>query len=146
MFLIICIGVLVICFNVVLQSITTVYSLKYLHRFNSKRNKVSIKEVLVQMSLSISFLTLLHGLQCIIWACVFYFNPAIDNLYNFNEALYFSLVTFTTVGYGDVVIETEWKLLAGLEAINGIMMVGWSTTLMFSYLQVILKKNISNKD
>ncbi len=98
------------------------------------------------MSLSISFLTLLHGLQCVIWACVFYFNPAIDNLYNFNEALYFSLVTFTTVGYGDVVIETEWKLLAGLEAINGIMMVGWSTALMFSYLQVILKKNISNKD
>ena len=54
------------------------------------------------MSLSISFLTLLHGLQCVIWACVFYFNPAIDNLYNFNEALYFSLVTFTTVGYGDI--------------------------------------------
>ncbi|MDM1524288.1 two pore domain potassium channel family protein [Empedobacter sp. 225-1] len=78
-----------------------------------------------------------------IWAAAFYFNPNIDNLYSFQEALYFSFITFTTVGYGDVVIDSEWKILAGLEAINGIMMVGWSTALMFSYLQIILKKNIS---
>ncbi|MFV0226029.1 potassium channel family protein [Empedobacter falsenii] len=90
-----------------------------------------------------SLLTLLHGAQSTIWAAAFYFNPNIDNLYSFQEALYFSFITFTTVGYGDVVIDSEWKILAGLEAINGIMMVGWSTALMFSYLQIILKKNIS---
>ena len=98
------------------------------------------------MAISVSFLTLLHGAQCTIWAATFYFNPNIDNLYSFQEAIYFSLITFTTVGYGDVVIDSEWKIMAGLEAINGIMMVGWSTALMFSYLQVILKKNISNND
>ncbi|WP_219034195.1 potassium channel family protein [Empedobacter falsenii] len=95
------------------------------------------------MALSVSLLTLLHGAQCTIWAATFYFNPNIDNLYSFQEAIYFSLITFTTVGYGDVVIDSEWKIMAGLEAINGIMMVGWSTALMFSYLQIILKKNIS---
>ncbi|GEM53536.1 two pore domain potassium channel family protein [Empedobacter brevis] len=95
------------------------------------------------MALSVSLLTLLHGAQCTIWAATFYFNPNIDNLYSFEEAIYFSLITFTTVGYGDVVIDSEWKILAGLEAINGIMMVGWSTALMFSYLQIILKKNIA---
>ena len=95
------------------------------------------------MAISVSFLTLLHGAQCTIWAATFYFNPNIDNLYSFQEAIYFSLITFTTVGYGDVVIDSEWKIMAGLEAINGIMMVGWSTALMFSYLQIILKKNIT---
>ncbi|SFN53381.1 Ion channel [Algoriella xinjiangensis] len=143
MFLIILIGVFIICINVVLQSIITVFSLKYLHQFNSKKNRISIKAVLLQMSLSVSLLTLLHGAQCTIWAAAFYFNPEIDNLYNFKEAIYFSLITFTTVGYGDVVIDSDWKILGGLEAINGIMMVGWSTALMFSYLQIILKKNIS---
>ena len=73
----------------------------------------------------------------------FLFQSNIDNLYSFQEAIYFSLITFTTVGYGDVVIDSEWKIMAGLEAINGIMMVGWSTALMFSYLQIILKKNIT---
>ncbi|MCA4777964.1 ion channel [Empedobacter stercoris] len=52
------------------------------------------------------------------WAAAFYFNLNIDNLYSFQEALYFSFITFTTVGYGDVVIDSEWKILAGLEAIN----------------------------
>lgn len=70
------------------------------------------------MALSVSLLTLLHGTQCTIWAAAFYFNPNIDNLYSFQEVLYFSFITFTTVGYGDVVIDSEWKILAGLEAIN----------------------------
>ena len=143
MFLIILFGVLIICINVILQSVITVFSLKYLHQFNSKKKRISIKAVLLQMSLSVSLLTLLHGAQCTIWAAAFYFNPEIDNLYSFKEAIYFSLITFTTVGYGDVVIDSDWKILGGLEAINGIMMVGWSTALMFSYLQIILKKNIS---
>mgnify|MGYP001293277496 CR=1 FL=1 len=143
MFLIICFGVLIICMNVILQSTFTVHSLKYLHKFNFKNQRLSISHVLWQMALSVSLLTLLHGAQCTIWAAAFYFNPNIDNLYSFQEALYFSFITFTTVGYGDVVIDSEWKILAGLEAINGIMMVGWSTALMFSYLQIILKKNIS---
>ncbi|MEG0929709.1 potassium channel family protein [Algoriella sp.] len=143
MFLIILFGVLIICINVILQSVITVFSLKYLHQFNSKKGEISIKAVLFQTSLSVSLLTLLHGAQCTIWAATFYFNPNIDNLYSFKEAIYFSLITFTTVGYGDVVINGDWKILAGLEAINGIMMVGWSTALMFSYFQIILKKNIS---
>ena len=143
MFLIILFGVLIICINVILQSVITVFSLKYLHQFNSKKGEISIKAVLFQTSLSVSLLTLLHGAQCTIWAATFYFNPNIDNLYSFKEAIYFSLITFTTVGYGDVVINGDWKILAGLEAINGIMMVGWSTALMFSYFQSILKKNIS---
>ena len=143
MFLIICFGVLIICLNVILQSTVTVYSLKYLHKFNLKKQRLTFSEVLWQMAISVSFLTLLHGAQCTIWAATFYFNPNIDNLYSFQEAIYFSLITFTTVGYGDVVIDSEWKIMAGLEAINGIMMVGWSTALMFSYLQIILKKNIT---
>ncbi|MGV0946186.1 potassium channel family protein [Empedobacter falsenii] len=143
MFLIICLGVLIICVNVILQSTVTVYSLKYLHKLNLKKQRLTFSEVLWQMATSVSFLTLLHGAQCTIWAATFYFNPNIDNLYSFQEAIYFSLITFTTVGYGDVVIDSEWKIMAGLEAINGIMMVGWSTALMFSYLQIILKKNIT---
>lgn len=143
MFLIICFGVVIICVNVFLQSTVTVYSLKYLHKFNLKKQRLTFSQVLLQMAISVSFLTLLHGAQCTIWAATFYFNPNIDNLYSFQEAIYFSLITFTTVGYGDIVIDSEWKIMAGLEAINGIMMVGWSTALMFSYLQIILKKNIS---
>jgi voltage-gated potassium channel Kch len=42
-------------------------------------------------------------------------------------ALYFSTVTFSTIGYGDVVPEPGWRLLAALEGINGFLLIGWST-------------------
>ncbi len=85
------------------------------------------------------FFTLLHGGQCTLWAAVYYFNPHISSLSSFSESIYFSLITFTTIGYGDVVIDSEWRIIAGLEAINGIMLVGWSTAMVFAFLQVIYK-------
>jgi hypothetical protein len=42
-------------------------------------------------------------------------------------AVYFSLVTYTTIGYGDVVLEPAWRVLAGIEGLTGIILVGWST-------------------
>jgi len=46
---------------------------------------------------------------------------------DFPSALYFSTVTFSTVGYGDVIAHSDWRMLAALEGINGFMMIGWST-------------------
>ena len=45
-------------------------------------------------------------------------------------ALYFSAVTFTTLGYGDVVLDQRWRLLASFEAANGIIMFGWTTAIV----------------
>jgi len=47
-------------------------------------------------------------------------------------ALYFSSVTYTTVGYGDVVLPEGWRLAGGIEALTGILMCGWSTGFFFS--------------
>lgn len=46
---------------------------------------------------------------------------------DFDAALYLSTVTFSTVGYGDVVPAVEWRLLAALEGVTGFLMIGWST-------------------
>ncbi len=46
---------------------------------------------------------------------------------DFETALYFSTTTFSTVGYGDVVPHEEWRILAGLESVNGFLLIGWST-------------------
>ncbi|PWV99105.1 ion channel [Hoeflea marina] len=47
-------------------------------------------------------------------------------------ALYFSTSSFSTVGYGDVVIEKDWRLLAALESINGFLLIGWSTAYLIA--------------
>lgn len=62
-----------------------------------------------------------------IWALTY---VAVGAFSGFDEALYFSTVTFTTLGYGDIVIHSGWRLLAGIEAANGTIMFGWTTALI----------------
>ena len=70
------------------------------------------------------------GLFCVvsleIWlwaACYLVLRAAPD----FASALYLSTITFSTVGYGDIVPAMAWRLLAALEGITGFLMIGWST-------------------
>ena len=54
---------------------------------------------------------------------------------DFETALYFSFVTFTTLGYGDITLSEGWRLLSGIEALNGLLLVGWTTALLFAIVQ-----------
>lgn len=51
------------------------------------------------------------------------------------EALYFSAVTYTTLGFGDVTLGGTWRILSSLEAANGILMFGWTTALLAAAVQ-----------
>ena len=94
---------------------------------------------------SFLFFTLLHGFQTLLWALVYTLIPETGEIFSdFSEAWYFSMVTFTTLGYGDITLTGHWRLLSGIEAINGIMLIGWSTAMMYSLIQQIYKSINSN--
>lgn len=59
-----------------------------------------------------------------LWAACYL---VIDLLPDLETALYFSIVTFSTIGYGDIVPARDWRVLAALEGINGFLFIGWST-------------------
>lgn len=59
----------------------------------------------------------------------------ITTLPDLESALYFSMVTFTTVGYGDVVVTGNWRILAALESANGVVIFGWTTALIVYVVQ-----------
>jgi voltage-gated potassium channel len=69
----------------------------------------------------------LHVLEVLIWAGAYVALSAIAGL---EEAVYFSIVTFTTVGYGDVVLPRDWRILGASEAAAGILLFGWSIALL----------------
>lgn len=73
------------------------------------------------------FVMLVQTVNVWIWAMVFYLLGAFDQ---FEPALYFSLVSFTTVGFGDIILGHEWRLLSGLTAAAGFLSFGWSTAYM----------------
>ena len=80
-------------------------------------------------------LILLHVLEAFLWALLFMVLPARGGLDSFREALYFSMVTFTTLGYGDITLNADWRLLAGVEGMVGIVVFGLTTALLFAVIQ-----------
>jgi len=81
--------------------------------------------VLVQL---FAVLLLLHLMQVSLWALLYWWQIGWD----FNTALYFSTVTYATIGYGDVVPPTQWRLVAVTEGLTGVLMLGWSSALVFA--------------
>jgi Ion channel len=53
-----------------------------------------------------------------------------------SDLLYFAFVNYTTLGYGDVTPVKEWRLVGPMAAMNGVLLFGWSTAVLF---QVLLK-------
>jgi voltage-gated potassium channel Kch len=71
-------------------------------------------------------------IEVALWAAAYLILGAISSV---EKALYFSGVTFTTLGYGDVLLEAHWRLLGPLEAANGIIMFGWTTAIVIAVVQ-----------
>jgi Ion channel len=88
------------------------------------------------LTLSISVLCVFsaHVVEIWIWAVFFLF---IEDIPTLETALYFSTSTFTTVGYGDLTLSENWRLLGSLESANGMILFGWSTAFIFEIVRRI---------
>jgi hypothetical protein len=74
-------------------------------------------------------LILIHLIEIAVWALLYLWWGCLPDA---ESAFYFSGATYTTVGYGDVVLPKPWRLLAPLEAMTGVLMCGLSTGLFFA--------------
>jgi len=72
---------------------------------------------------------LAHLLEITVWGLYYYWRDILPDL---ETSVYFSAVTYATIGYGDVVPPPDWRLLAGMEGLVGILMCGWSGGFFFA--------------
>lgn len=80
-----------------------------------------------------------HTIQVWLWAAVLLYIDAFNYLY---DALYFSLVTYTTVGYGDVVLPVEFRVFGAFGGVTGILCFGISTAFLVSLINKLLPKSL----
>jgi hypothetical protein len=73
----------------------------------------------------------LHGLEIWAFALVYDVTGAVRGL---EPSLYFSTISYSTVGYNDAHIATSWRLTGAFESILGVIMLGWSTSFFFRML------------
>ena len=78
----------------------------------------------------------LHTLEIWAWAVLY---MSLGQFESLERALYFSTVTFTTLGYGDITLTPRWQVLSGLEAANGIILFGVSTAFVFAVLKYLFE-------
>ena len=86
------------------------------------------------------WIILLHVVEIALWAGVYAWRGAMPDL---TSAMYFSAVTYTTTGYGDLVLPPNWRLVGAVEALTGILMCGWSTGSFFAVLNYKLRTGMS---
>ena len=113
---------------------------KYAHLYNTGFDKKAVWFLIF----TASFLLFLNFLEATIWGFTYYLLPGITEFDTLEKSIYFSLVTFTTLGYGDITISSSNRILAGFEAMNGILLLGWSTTMMFSIMQQLMRNAFKN--
>ena len=75
------------------------------------------------------WIILLHLVEIAAWAFFYTWENGLPDL---QTAFYFSAVTYTTTGYGDVLLPNEWRVAGGIEALTGILMCGWSAAFFFA--------------
>lgn len=71
-----------------------------------------------------------------LWA-VMYKMLNINELKTLEDSVYFSTVSFTTLGFGDIVLKDQWRILSGIEAANGIVLLGWSTAFLIEVMGAV---------
>ncbi|MEZ5199484.1 MAG: potassium channel family protein [Bacteroidales bacterium] len=76
-------------------------------------------------------------IEALFWAITYMMLGAVEV---FENALYFSIVTYTTLGYGDITLTENYRLLASLQAANGIIIFGWSTAITMAVVQKLYFK------
>ena len=80
----------------------------------------------------VSLLMATHALEVIVWAAAY---ALADAAPAGADLVYFAFVNYTTLGYGDVVPVERWQLLGPMTAMNGVLMFGWSTAVIFEVLR-----------
>ena len=129
-------GVLVI--SVVIQVLAVLWMLRYLgHRMARGKLGQGLWGDVGALSTVMSVLFVGHLVQIGIWARLFL---AIEEFPDYATAFYHSAVNFASLGYGDIVMSEEWRLLGALEAGNGVLMFGLSAAAMYALVIKLMEE------
>lgn len=127
---------LLIAITICIHGLGTIYWLRYLLAHDTLADgRIRPAKVLSVFISTAIVLISLHIIEIFIWAFAYIMVLPDGELQSLESAFYFSAVTFTTLGYGDITLSSDWRILSGLQAINGILLIGWTTAFLFAVLQ-----------
>jgi voltage-gated potassium channel len=128
-------GIVAVC--VVIHVIGMVSLIEWLL---DQRTTLERKTGMTQFSLLLivifAIVILLHLAETAIWAAFYSWRHLFPD---YETSLYFSLGSYTTIGYGDVVLPQRWRLLGGIEGVSGVLLCGLSTAFIFAIVNALFQ-------
>jgi hypothetical protein len=126
------IGSAMIIVTTLIQGVFTMVGVEKMGDYVDRHHEPGLLWSTLRLCFFVLWLFLGTILEVWCWALLYLFLGALETI---EKAVYFSTVTFTTLGFGDIVLDEEWRLLSSFEAANGLLMFGWSTALVFVGVQ-----------
>lgn len=122
-------GTLVIAISVVFHVSALIGLASWLEKQKTSTGRVHDLVVLLG---AVFYIIAIHTLEAWGWAALFYY---LGEFSDFTRALYFSVVTSTTLGYGDIILSERWQLLGTFEAMGGLILFGTSTAFFIEVMR-----------
>jgi len=131
------VGSVVICLTIIVEGLFIAVATTNLPRISRwlSKGSVHLKSAMTIIVVTL-WLLLAHSIAVWLWAATFLLLGTFGAL---EPALYFSIVSFTTLGFGDIILPVETRLLSGLAAANGLIAFGLSTAFLVEFLIRIRK-------
>jgi len=130
------IGTVVSLANIMIHALVTVGAIgvaRVAGLRHTSRPRLHLMAVMVGTAAA---LMVAHTLEIFVWAVSYWMVGAAPAG---SDILYFAFVNYTTLGYGDITPVESWRLKGPMTAMNGILMFGWSTAVLFEVLRKTLE-------
>ncbi|NKC03945.1 potassium channel family protein [Brucella haematophila] len=131
-----CFGSFIGLINVILHALATIIVIKVTRQLHKLLQKYSMLALILTMSVAASILLATQVIEIIMWSLSYI---AVSAIASGADGLYFAFVNFTSLGYGDIVPLERWHLMGPMTAMNGVLLFGWSTAVLFQVLTFALQ-------
>ena len=126
------------CLMVAMTVIIHFFGLAILIRLLGNTKDKAFKRGTHILSRMFTIMSVVFGLFAVhtieIWSYAVLYHFVLDTMPDFETALYYSTVTFVSLGYGDVVMPKQWRLVGAIEAANGVILLGWSAAFLVTVI------------
>jgi hypothetical protein len=130
------VGTVISLVNIMIHALVTVGTIGIARAAGLHQTVRLRSHLMAVMAATAAALMVAHTLEVLVWALAY---RVVGAAPADSEMLYFAFVNYTTLGYGDITPVPEWRLVGPMTAMNGILLFGWSTAVLFEVLRKTLE-------
>jgi len=134
------VGCIVATGNIAIHALVMTVVVRVAQRSNAQHANYPARRLTVVMIATVWVLMAAHAAEVAVWALGYHL---IDAAPAGADLMYFAFVNYTTLGYGDVVMSPPWRLLGPIEAADGMLMFGFSTAIVVSVIQRVVRNELA---